>query len=241
MFSHRLSHTPHYRISRSRHKINHAVPVLRVFSLPLALSSPHSSRRRDTCRERPWILWNDVIGRPEDPRNVIRSHSRYEARRVSRVTHGPDESSRSISRTISQRRLAQSRATRAELARPVRRGRGKRRTRKRGRETEARLEAPELPRDRTYALSISSRTFHMFIMLPCHCATALSQRNDRLHPRRRGTLTTGSLSAARSLNVHQMFSVASDTHDGRAERHQAVAMLSLPRLHAPHRGHRCLP
>lgn len=79
---------------------------------------------------------------------------------------------------------------------------------------------------RTYALSISSRTFHMFIMLRCHCRT-----RDERQPRTRGTLPAGTLSASTSLNVHQMFPGASDIHDGRTERHQAVAMLSLPRLH----------
>lgn len=61
---------------------------------------------------------------------------------------------------------------------------------------------------RTYALSISSRTFHMFIMLRCHCATSLS-RYDR-HLRRAVFSRRDRYQQHVAENVHQMFPGASD-------------------------------
>lgn len=98
-------------------------------------------------------------------------------------------------------------------------------------EAEARLEARARgARIGTYALSISSRTFHMFIML------RVSLRDGTLAVRsspsaRRHSLGGIAIGSTSLENARQMFPGASDTHDGRAERHQAVAMLSLPRLH----------
>ncbi|KAL6262071.1 hypothetical protein P5V15_007165 [Pogonomyrmex californicus] len=71
------------------------------------------------------------------------------------------------------------------------------------------------------------------MLLRCHCTLPLSctiLTHDVRYPFDRFAI------GSTSQNVRQMFFGASDIHDGRAERHQAVAMLSLPRLRAPHHG-----
>lgn len=86
------------------------------------------------------------------------------------------------------------------------------------------------------------RLVHQLPHFPHVHHVALSLRDASLAYDRHSRYSLGGIAiGSTSLNVHQMFPEASDTHDGRAERHQAVAMLSLPRFRAPRRGHRCLP